>query len=344
VEIHIGELALEILRKLRWVLYPSVFIVVFLMGSYCSFPTTVLRSMAETTLTQAALGIAPPTRGFPKVSIKDISLWRLSGAELKNVRIVWPGTKKEPPMSIDIDNLKGRMGLMGLLTGSKNVSAYGKLYAGSLSTEIKTNKQKSLTNLDIRASKLDLSKIDFIQSLIGAPLQGMLNLVVDLKANSQLSKDGTGTINLTLDQGIFGPGNVKLPRGTVVPSITVPQISLGTLKTDLTLDKGQLESKTFTLSGGDLEADMQFTITLGRIPQLSRLNGRGWFSLKKEFINSNETIKMLFDLIPELRLAKNGDGKVGFVLGGTLGLPMPRLDPSAVGAESVKKTPDSPAN
>lgn len=334
---------MEILRKLRWVLYPSVFIVVFLMGAYCSFPTAVLRSAAETALTQAALGIAP-TRGFPKISIKDISLWRLSGANIKNTRIVWPGTKKEPPMSINIDSLKGRMGIMALLTGSKNITADMQLYAGTLNTDIKTNKQKSLTNLNLKASKLDLSKMDFIESFIGAPLQGILNLAIDLKANSQLSKDGTGRVNLTLDQGVFGPGNVKLPPGNVVSSLAVPQISLGVFKTELLLDKGQLESKTFTLSGGDLEADMQLTVTLGRIPQLSRLNGRGWFSLKKEFINSNETIKMLFDLIPELRAAKNGDGKVGFILGGTLGRPMPRLDASAVGAGSAQKAAEPPTN
>ena len=147
-----------------------------------------------------------------------------------------------------------------------------------------------------------------------------------------------------LSQAIFGPGTIKLPPGTMVPSLTIPQLGLGTLKADFILDKGQLESKTFTLNGGDLEADMQLTITLGRIPLLSRLSGRGWFSLKKEFVNSNETVKMLFDLIPELRAAKNGDGKVGFVLGGTLGRPMPRLNQSAVGAAPPKKAPEPPAN
>lgn len=344
MEIHIGELALEILRKLRWVLYPSVFLVVFLVGSYCSFPTSVLRSMAQTSLTRAALGIAPPSRGYPKVLIKDISLWRLSGANLNNVSIVWPATKKEPPMSIDIDKLKGRMGIMGLLSGSRNVTTDMSLYGGSLSADIKTNKQKSLTRLNIKASKLDLSKADFIQSLLGAPLQGILNLAVDLSANSQLNKDGSGTVGLTLERAIFGPGNIKLPPGTMVPSLSVPQVGLGTFKADFSLDKGQLESKNFTLSGGDLEADMQLTITLGRVPLLSRLSGRGWFSLKKEFINSNETLKMLFDLIPELRQAKSGDGKVGFALGGTLGRPMPRLDSSAVDSAPPKKPAEPPTN
>lgn len=317
---------MDTLRKLRWVLYPSVFILVFFVGSYCSFPTSVLRSVAETSLTQAALAFAPPTRGIPKVSIKNVSLWRLSGMDLQDVHITWPGTKKEPPMSIAIDRLKARQGIGAALTKTSNISTDMSLYNGLLSADIKTNKQKSLANLDLNVSKVDLSKIDFISSILGAPVEGILNLIIDMNGNSQLSKDGTGSVNITIDKAVFGPGNLRMPPGSMVPSLSVPQLSLGALNASFTLDKGQLESKTFTLSGGDLEADLKLSVTLGRIPPLSRLNGRGWFSLKKEFINSNETIKMLFDLIPELRAAKSTNGKVGFSLGGTLGRPMPKLE------------------
>jgi len=332
---------LEILRKLRWVLYPSVFILVFLIGSYCSFPKSVLRAVAETSITQAAMSFVSPMRGMPKVAIKDISLWRLSGMDLKDVAISWEGFKREPPMSFVFDRLKARMGIFSLLSGSRSISTNMLLYGGSLSADVKINKQKLLTNLYINSSKLDLNKADFIQSALGAPLAGILDLAVNLSAASSLSKDGNGNINIILNQGVFGPGSLNLPRGGMVPALSLPQVNLGTFTANLDLDKGQLESKTITLSGGDLEADLKLSITLGRIPALSRLNGRGWFSLKKEFINANETIKMLYDLIPELRTAKNGDGRVGFSLSGTLGRPMPKLEmapPPAENAGASNKT------
>lgn len=263
--------------------------------------------------------------------------------DMDNVRIQWPGTKKEPPMSFNIDRFKGRIGIMALLSGGKSLGTDIKLYDGTMTTHSKINKQQSLTQLDINAAKVNLGKIDFIQSLLGAPLQGILDLTVDLNAQTQLSKDGAGIINLSINNTIFGPGNMNLPAGSMVPSLTVPQVSLGVITANFTLDKGLLESKTFTLSGGDFEAELQLTVTLGRIPPLSRLNGKGWFSLKKEFINSNETIKMLFDLIPELRAAKNTNGKVGFSLGGTLGRPMPKLENTPPGPAAQKKPSGPPA-
>ena len=87
-----------------------------------------------------------------------------------------------------------------------------------------------------------------------------------------------------------------------------------------------LNLKELNLSGGDLESEMQLSVALGRVPQISRVNGRGWFSLKKEFINGNETIKTLYDLMPELRSAYSGDGKVGFMIRGTVSRPMFRLE------------------
>ncbi len=236
-----------------------------------------------------------------------------------------------------MDRFKGRTSIAALLSGANTIITDIKLYDGLITSDLRTNKNKNITNLDIEASKLDLSKIDMIQALVGSPLQGILNLFVDLKAASQLSKDGTGLINLKVDNAIFGPGHLNLPPGNIVSSITVPTISLGTLNANFSLDKGQLESKNLSLNGGDLEGEMQVAITLGRIPLLSRLNARGWFSLKKEFINNNETIKMLFDLIPELRFAKAGSGKVNFSIGGTLARPIPRLEtvPTGAGAANI---------
>ena len=103
-------------------------------------------------------------------------------------------------------------------------------------------------------------------------------------------------------------------------------MDLGKLVVDLVLDKGQFESKAFSISGGDLEAEVKMTVTLGRQPSSSRVNGDGWFRVKREFISTNETLKMLFDLIPELREAQSGDGKVGVAIRGNLARPQFRLE------------------
>lgn len=104
----------------------------------------------------------------------------------------------------------------------------------------------------------------FIEAIFGAPVQGILELLVNLHANTELYKDGVGTIKLSIDNFTYGPGSLKLPTGGMVTSLTVPRMNLGKLIADVSLDKGQLESKTLTVSGGDLESDIKLNITLGK--------------------------------------------------------------------------------
>lgn len=323
---------MEILRKLRWVLYPSVFILMFLFAAYCTFPTDVLREMAENSITRAALSMGPKKRGMPNVSLRDVALWRLSGMSLQGLKITWPPNKAETPLVLEFDSIKGRLGIFSLLTGSRSIYAQWRLYEGDLETSMKMRRQNGLGYIDIEASKINLGKMTFIEAALGAPLLGILNLSVDLNANSELSKDGTGSIKLNLENLVYGPGSVNLPAG----GFTVPKISLGKLIAELSLDKGQLESKAFTLSGGDVEADLKLTVSVGRKPTSSRITGDGWFSVKREFVNTNETIKMLYDLLPELRAAQQGDGKVGFAIRGNLARPQFNLE-RYVGEKKVIK-------
>lgn len=317
---------MEILRKLRWVLYPSVFIFVFLFASYCTFPTDVVRKFVDNAVMNAALAIGPKDRGLPNISMDKVSLWRASGVSVSGLKIMWPAGNKSLPLSLAIDSLKGRLGLFSAFSSTKKISVLGNFYGGQLESQFKIRKPGTLAAIDLSLIKLDLAKVDFIESTLGAPLKGLFDIIVDIEADSQLSKDGSGVIKLNLENGLFGPGNINLPTGGFVSSLAVPLVKLGKLTVEMNLDKGVLASKSLTLSGGDIEAEMKLTIGLGRSPQMSRVDGNGWFSLKKEFLAANETFKMLFDLIPELRAAQQGDGKVGFAVRGILARPQFKLE------------------
>ncbi len=318
---------MELLRKLRWVLYPNVAIFVLLFSAYCSFPDEVVRKFVDTAIFNTALMVGPKDRGAPTITMADVGLWRGSGVKVEDLKIIWaPSPTKQMPLSLNIDSLKGRIGFLSLVSATKNISGQMDLYGGSMDAAVKIRKSGELASLDMNLSKLDLSKIDFIEGALGAPFKGILEIKTDITANSQFHKDGNGILRLSLDKGVFGPGNVNLPAGGFVSSIAVPQLNLGKLLVDFAVDKGLITSKSLTLNGGDLEGQMQLTITMAKMMPLSRLDGSGWFSLKKEFINANETVKMLFDLIPELRAAQQGDGKVQFSLRGMIGRPQFKLE------------------
>lgn len=312
--------------KLRFVIYSTAFSVVFLLASLCTFPKDVLRDVAESSLTNVALMAGPKNRGVPQVTVEDVSFWWLSGVDLKGLRVQWLPQKNQPQIGIEFDRLKARLGLFALLTGSKKAVLASSLYGGDLSAQFKIHSKNEIAYVDVNASKLDFAKMDFIESILGAPLSGVLNLVAHADAKTELSKDGTGHIKINWENMGFGPGSINLPAGGFVSSLTVPKVALGKLSAELALDKGQIESKSFSMSGGDVEADLKLTISLGRQASSSRLSGDGWFSVKREFINTNETLKMLFDLIPELKEAQSSNGKVGLIIRGNVARPQFKLE------------------
>lgn len=317
---------MEILRKLRWVLYPLVFGTVFLFAAYCTFPNDVVREMAESSITGVAISAGPRTRGMPHVTMKDVSLWRMSGVNLENLRIEWPAKMTDPPIAVEFDVVKARLGIFSALFGARAISSSVKFYDGNLDTDVKIGKQTGLSYVNAQGANINLGKMGFLETALGAPLQGLVNLAIDMNAKTEMTKDGSGFVRLSLDNLSFGPGVINLPAGGFVSSLTVPNVNLGKLAIDFALDKGILESKAFSLTGGDVEADLKLTVTLAKIMPMSKVEGNGWFSVKREFVNSNETLKMLFDLIPELRAALLSDGKVGLNIRGTLGRPIPRIE------------------
>lgn len=329
---------MDILRKLRWILYPSTFLLIFIVASYCSFPSSVVKKAAENTLLRGALTMGPKGRDLPQVLMKDASLWRLSGLSLDGLKIIWPPNKKSAELVLEIDSLKGRLGLFALLSGSRRIIAQSKLYGGELDADIKIGKNNKFSEAFLDVEKLDLSKSVFLHESLGSFIGGILNIKIDVSSTEKISKDGKGTIKFSIDKGVFGPGGITLP-GAFASSISIPKIDLGKLLAEFSLEKGQVETKTFSLTGGDLEAEVKVNVSLGPNPYTTRLDGLGWFSLKSEFIEANETFKMLFDLIPELRAAQRGDGKVGFSLRGSLGRPLPRLESSVGDLKNFGKEP-----
>lgn len=330
---------METLRKLRFVLYPSAFILVFLMSAYCTFPKDVLRDLAQNSILHAAIGMGPKTHGLPEVSLKDVSLWRISGARIDGLKVSWPATNNEQPLILDIESFKGRLGIFALLMGQKTFSSALKLYGGSLDFKLGMHPKNGFRFLDVDGEKIDLGKASFIEAIIGAPLQGLTSILVDVDANTELIKDGAGSIKFIIDNGSYGPGAIKLPAGGMVSSLTVPKINLGKLLIDFSLAKGQIATKSFTLSGGDLEADFKIQVSLGRRPANSKIEGDGWFSIKRDLVNNTETLKMLYDLIPALRTAHQGDGKVGIAIRGNLARPDISLNQYVGSTADTKKDP-----
>lgn len=258
------------------------------------------------------------------------SLWHFSGIEMEKLRVKWAGSVEKAPIDFALDEVKGRVGLWSALVGKRNIEAQIVSFGGRVDTEISLKKENHLAYLFLEIEKLDLGKITFLSDLIGAQLAGVVDSFMEIEAKNGIDVDGHGNGTLTIKNISFGPGNVNLPVGGFVSSMPVPKLSFGQIHLEYDLLDGKLVTKSFTLKEGELLADLSLTITLNKNFSSSALSGNGWFSLDKKFIASNETIKTLYDIIPELRMANEGDGKVNFSIGGTVKNPRPSFKISAL--------------
>jgi type II secretion system protein N len=332
---------LDILRKLRWVIYPSVFIIVFLVGMVSTFPHDTVEQIARNAITSAAIVNGPQGRSMPVVTIDDASLWRFTGVDLSKLKINWPGSMEVAPLELAVDRIRARMGVWGLLVGNKNLYSNVEMYGGNLETWLNMRKT-GLGYVELQGENISLSKISILESLLGVQIAGILKTSAQFDSSSDMVKDGEGEGTLEIKDAFFGPGSLNLPAGGFVSTVQVPKISLGQVKVSVDLNKGQVNSKTISFLGGDLEAEITMNVTLGKNLKNSPITGTGWFSLNKKFIESNETIRTLFEIIPELKAANETGGKVGFALGGMLGAPRPRFQPyvsAKATAEAAKKKP-----
>ena len=316
---------MNVIKKFRYIIYAVILVISFLWGAYITFPQSVLKDAALSLITNTAIAMGPKHRGMPVVSLEKISLWRLSGIELNDLKILWPATKDHAMISLHADSIKARMGIIGLLLGSKDVLSQAKLYGGEIDIKASFNKNRQLDNIALSAQKIDLSKMMFLESLLGSSLQGIINTNSDINAHNNMVENGKGNIVLSIDNLVYGPGTIALPISGFMSSLTVPKIALGKLMIELNAEKGELISKTCSLLGGDIEMDVKISISMARNWPMSRINGDGWFKIKPDFINNNETLKILFDLIPELKEAQANDNKVGLTISGNITRPQAKL-------------------
>ncbi len=312
---------MELLRKFRWFLYVAVFLFIFFFGTFCSFPKRDLKQIADTFITQAALSLPPSKNSFPIVRIDDIGLWRLSGISIKNLDISWPAFDNKPATNLLFNSFKARIGIFSYLFGNKSISSQINMYDGYFNAGFKLDKNNSLKSLYIDSDKINLAKITMITDALGLSFGGELKTNISVDNNSNKIEDANGQVVFSIKNASLLINNLSALLGGMGGSIDLPTLALGELTADLEIAKKEVVSKTFKISGGDLQADITLTILLDNNLGSSKLNARGWFSLKQSLIDSNETLKTLYDILPQLKASRMTDNKVGFSVTGSLRYP-----------------------
>ena len=311
---------MELLLRFKWILFPVVFLLVFCISLFYGIPKRDLSQIAQNLVSHTAFMLPPSKNVAPVIKVGDVSTWRIFGFSLNNLNITWPALDIIPENNLKIDLLKARIGLFSYILGTKNLSMQTKMYDGYLDASLGLDKNNHLKYVNLDSKNINLSKILFIPNTYGLSIGGLLQIETDIE-NSKKIEDLNGNIKLSIKNTSLKLNNLSAFLGGVGGAVDLPLLSLGDLVAEIDLAKKEAVSKVFKISNGDLEAEVNITISLDQKIMNSDINAKGWFSLKESVIESNETLKTLYNILPQLKSSKLNNNKVGFKISGTLKYP-----------------------
>ena len=119
--------------------------------------------------------------------------------------------------------------------------------------------------LQLEVDDLNLARAMPMQKIVRVGLGGQLEGSVQAKLSPKGLRKLNGEIDLTLVDAFVGPGEVPIPG--FGSDLSFPKATVGTIPLDITIRKGELELKSFKVTGGDVELAGEGTLKF-----MSRLN------------------------------------------------------------------------
>ncbi|HEX6245814.1 MAG TPA: type II secretion system protein GspN, partial [Polyangiales bacterium] len=297
---------------LPFVAYNSLFWFAFWIFCYFTFP---YERVAE----QLVDRVAASGKGY-SLEIGSLSPYWLSGVELTNVVLrkeslepappPVPGDKTPPPdRSLRVKEVHARVGLVGLLFGSKKLNFDAELESGDIegSALIDGDAQSVSAKLD----KVDLGKLGIIEAMLQIPMQGTLSGDIDL-ALAQDPKLSQGSVKLTLDKLVVGDGKAKVKVGGL-GGLTLDPIEAGDLTLDMDLKDGVGVLNKLSADGKDLKLKGNGDVRLGTPLGTSRLSVLVNVKFTDAYRNKSPRTQAMFGLLdssgaPQIAAAKTADG------------------------------------
>lgn len=313
--------------------YVFFFVFCFVASVYLTFPMDLLKPRILEEANRALNARkSPGAYGKPgSITVEDVKLWRLSGVELKNVVVLDVTTNPDPAPPWEVDSVKVRVGLLGLLRKHLNITFDVHAYEGTITGDallVPNDKgdRMELKRLDAKADGVQWARMALIAQALKVPGEGALGGEVHLTLGNDI-KEAAGDIKLAGDGLAVGPGELAIP---MFGTLTIPRIDLGKLSGDIKVAEGKTTGPPITLTGVDFQGVLDGPLNLRTPPEQSQIvNGAASFKLAEAFLKANPRFQTAFDLAPQLKQAKAEDGNYRFRLRGTVGSPQGTPDKNA---------------
>jgi type II secretion system protein N len=168
----------------------------------------------------------------------------------------------------------------------------------------------STTDLALQLAGLDLANIPVDKDGVLLNLVGGLAAEVDLHVDSEDLKSSSGSARVEFDQlGIAAGSNVR--------GFGLPEVTFGEAVAAMEVEEGKLRVTEGTFSSDLVTGTLSGDITLAKKLERSRLRLELAFTLPAE-------MDELAQLVPDMKRARDKEGKYHWIVGGTLASPSMR--------------------
>lgn len=325
----------KVRTALKWVGYPTLYVFLFLVFAYWSFPYDRVKQRIIAGYDRTQEGKPDPKR----MVIDDVTWsWRFPGVVLSKVEIIGPRPPKAPEgepqpkqETIFVEEVYAGVSVFSALAGDIDVDFQLEGFDGELSGQFAQSEEG--IELDLELDGVDPGQLPGVAEAAQLPLTGRATGTIRLSIPEGKYALAEGTLDLTIDELAVGDGKTKIRD-----LVALPTVQVGTLNVQASVSKGRVKLDAFEAKGGDLDISAEGRVRL-RDPFISTLieSVELSFRFSDKYRDRDDTTRSLLgkpgdkiggviDMDPSVKSAKAEDGTYHWRLAGPLIRPSFRPD------------------
>lgn len=341
-------------KVLAWVGYPMLYVSLFVLFAYWTFPYERLKQRLEVGFNASQQGNPEPSR----LQIGEATWsWRFPGLVLSDLAIIGPdpkpGAEGEPApqaRQLRAAEVYARVAPLSLLFGTTAVTYAVDGFGGNIEGWLTMGSDAS--HFVAEFNGVDPGQLPQVVETLELPLSGVMTGVVDLRLPEGDVSQAEGTVDIEITDLKIGDGKTQIRD-----LLALPTVDAGTLKLKATASQGKVKIDQFETKGQDLEASgegrirLRDKLALSLVEQLTLS-----FKFSDAYRDKDDTTRgllgkpgdtapALMDLDPKVKAAKQPDGSYAWRVSGTFGRLLfspSRATPAAAGAGNRRTLPARP--
>lgn len=254
---------------LRVILYPIFAVFCLLIFTLFLFPFDGVRS-------RVAHEIETQMGGDYSISIGGIAPSFLMGISLKDFEIRSRAVPAREP--VKISRVKLHFSLFSLLSGGVSVDFDVRSGLGRATGNY--HQRRSGLSLDFKLDKFDLRIPGLMAQKVGFTLSGIASGKGKMDLYNQDPLKNTGAVSLEIPD--LKLGEMNFGEALQIPALVLAKTGAAPAKIDAQIERGNIDVKSFSFAGGDLELSADGKVYGARRLDNYRLNMKGSFKVVPE--------------------------------------------------------------